>query len=56
MKSEASPVNQKCPVQVGPVLTFCHGDHYVKGEGGVSIWCVFVNCTVCVRALVYRVI
>lgn len=33
-KREGSPVNHKCPVQVGPVLTCCHGDTNVRGEGG----------------------
>lgn len=27
-------MNQKCPVQVGPVLTCCHWDPNVRGEGG----------------------
>lgn len=41
-------MNQKCPVQVGPVLTCCHRDPNVKGEGGVAIWCAFVSVYVCV--------
>lgn len=47
---EASPVNQKCPIQVGPVLTCCHWDpHGRSGMGvggvGVAIWYVFVIST-----------
>lgn len=41
-------MNQKCPVQVGPVLTCCHRDSNVKGEGGVAIWCAFVTVYMCV--------
>lgn len=38
---KASPVTQKCPVQVGPVLTSCHWDAHARGEGVVAMWCVF---------------
>lgn len=45
---EASPVNQKCPIQVGPVLTCCHWDPHGRsgmgvGGAGMTIWYVFVS-------------
>lgn len=45
-KREASPANQKCLVQVGPVLTCCHGDPNVRGEGG-GVWPSGVCLSVC---------
>lgn len=45
---EASPVNQKCPVQVGPVLTCCHMEPNVRGEGGSGhLVCVCVCTCLC---------
>lgn len=44
-------MNQKCPVQVGPVLTCCHGDPNVRGEGGE--WPSGVCLSVYVCAFVY---